>query len=106
MEADYGTRSLWYVFIWVRHIFCYFRLMRVEELMISSLLIAEEEARWLRFYMDEPCFTDLHWVTSISVLNGMFSNFIICIVPWISFTFYMSICLTGHVYTCNRRTGH
>lgn len=48
--------------------------MRVEELM-SSLFIAEQEASWLRFYIDEPAFTDLHWVTSIPGLNGIFCNF-------------------------------
>ena len=27
--------------------------------------MAEEEATTLRFYVDQPAFTDLHWVSSI-----------------------------------------
>lgn len=29
---------------------------------LTSSIVAEEEASRLRFYVDEPAFTDLHWV--------------------------------------------
>ena len=34
--------------------------------LIAILIIAEEEASRLRFYIDEPAYTDLHWVHSNS----------------------------------------
>jgi hypothetical protein len=30
----------------------------------GSFVITEEEAGWLRNFVDEPSFTDLHWVSS------------------------------------------
>lgn len=36
------------------------------------MFIAEQEASWLRAYIDEPSFTDLHWVTSVPGRNGIF----------------------------------
>lgn len=46
--------------------------------MCALLLFSEEEAKWLRLYIDEPAYTDLHWVLAISLrkhisqINGCF----------------------------------
>lgn len=37
----------------------------------SRKFISEEEASKLRFYVDEPAYTDLHWVCLIPCLDGI-----------------------------------
>ena len=46
---------------------------------MSSMLITEQEAAWLRAYIDEAAFTDLHWVTSIPGFNGIFCECVFCL---------------------------
>lgn len=48
-----------------------FIALRVNVL-ILSLLISEQEAYWLRFFVDQPAFTDLHWVILFLVLMACF----------------------------------
>ncbi|KAL4570945.1 hypothetical protein LXL04_026610 [Taraxacum kok-saghyz] len=38
--------------------------------LIVSLGLSEEEAKWLRLYIDEPAFTDLHWGMFIPAIEG------------------------------------
>lgn len=45
---------------------------------ILVFIVAEEEARRFRFYMDEPAYTDLHWVASISTSFFFFVRPSIC----------------------------
>jgi hypothetical protein len=39
-----------------------YKLQLIVLFILISSIIAEEEASRLRFYVDEPAFTDLHWV--------------------------------------------
>lgn len=38
--------------------------------LIVNLRLSEEEAKWLRLYIDEPAFTDLHWGMFIPAIEG------------------------------------
>lgn len=38
------------------------------------LSIAEEEASKLRFYVDQPAYMDLHWVSSVLYLAVVYSS--------------------------------
>ncbi|KAI3792933.1 hypothetical protein L2E82_06826 [Cichorium intybus] len=38
--------------------------------LIIDLRLSEEEAKWLRLYIDEPAFTDLHWGMFIPAIEG------------------------------------
>ncbi|GJW65316.1 peroxisomal acyl-coenzyme A oxidase 1-like protein [Tanacetum coccineum] len=38
--------------------------------LIIDLRLSEEEAKWLRFYIDEPAYTDLHWGMFIPAIEG------------------------------------
>ncbi|XP_071705869.1 peroxisomal acyl-coenzyme A oxidase 1-like [Rutidosis leptorrhynchoides] len=38
--------------------------------LIVDLRLSEEEAKWLRLYVDEPAFTDLHWGMFIPAIEG------------------------------------
>ncbi|KAI7749687.1 hypothetical protein M8C21_010081, partial [Ambrosia artemisiifolia] len=40
------------------------------DLSLHFLLISEEEAKWLRLYIDEPAYTDLHWGMFIPAIEG------------------------------------
>lgn len=44
--------------------------------------IADEEATELRFYIDEPTFTDLHWVTSILCGNCRIFCLLMLMYTW------------------------
>ncbi|KAL6953593.1 acyl-coenzyme A oxidase [Sarracenia purpurea var. burkii] len=37
---------------------------------IAELRLSEEEAAKLRYYIDEPCFTDLHWGMFVPAIKG------------------------------------
>ena len=37
---------------------------------IIELRLSEQEASWLRFYIDEPAFTDLHWGMFVPAIKG------------------------------------
>jgi hypothetical protein len=39
-----------------------YKLQLIVLFILISSIIAEEESSRLRFYVDEPAFTDLHWV--------------------------------------------
>nr|XP_043629352.1 peroxisomal acyl-coenzyme A oxidase 1-like isoform X2 [Erigeron canadensis] len=38
--------------------------------LIVDLRLSEEEAKWLRLYIDEPAYTDLHWGMFIPAIEG------------------------------------
>ncbi|PWA86570.1 acyl-CoA oxidase 1 [Artemisia annua] len=38
--------------------------------LIIDLRLSEEEAKWLRLYVDEPAYTDLHWGMFIPAIEG------------------------------------
>ena len=52
------------------------------QFILESVIITDEEASRLRFYVDEPAFTDLHWVCSIRCLDCII--FIVYHVPIVS----------------------
>ncbi|KAI3716853.1 hypothetical protein L1987_68048 [Smallanthus sonchifolius] len=42
--------------------------------LINDLRLTEEEAKWLRHYIDEPNYTDLHWEMFVPAIEGQGTN--------------------------------